>query len=282
MSRKRDGPVSPLKILLAFMTCGLSLPFVGIRKKVREIKANDKFNSPKSCVNNTQWPPAHLDVKDKWFFPGYLTNAQAIALSALAVMFLLMGAFQLSVVAYIIMLALSDHNKKKQVAAEEERRCSIECQKQLPYNEETQQGTAGKQNRQQNQPETEMERVDRMDGHAFEYYVADLLRHIGYINVEVTKGSGDQGVDVLAEKDGIRYAIQCKNYSHALGNTPVQEVAAGRDFYNCHVGVVITNNHFTSSGKELAQKVRVLLWDRDVLEQMIKQARLENQNVCTG
>lgn len=106
---------------------------------------------------------------------------------------------------------------------------------------------------------------DNMDGHEFEYWCADLLKKLNYKNVHVTPGSGDQGVDVLAEKDGIKYAIQCKCYSHDLGNTPVQEVNAGKTMYNCHVGVVMTNRYFTKGAKELASKTGVLLWDRDTL-----------------
>ena len=48
---------------------------------------------------------------------------------------------------------------------------------------------------------------DDMDGWEFEEYVGDLLIKDGYIHVEVTRGSGDQGVDVLAERDGVSYAI---------------------------------------------------------------------------
>ena len=48
--------------------------------------------------------------------------------------------------------------------------------------------------------------IDNMDGQSFEYFCADLLRANGFANVEVTKGSGDQGVDILAVKDEIHYA----------------------------------------------------------------------------
>lgn len=106
-------------------------------------------------------------------------------------------------------------------------------------------------------------RIDLMEGHEFEHWCANLLSNIGYANVSVTQGSGDQGVDVLAEKDGVRYAIQCKCYSKDLGNSPVQEVVAGRKFYHCHLGAVITNQHFTKGAKELAAETGVLLWDRD-------------------
>lgn len=70
--------------------------------------------------------------------------------------------------------------------------------------------------------------VDGMDGHQFERFCADLLRKNGFVDVKITPGSGDQGVDIIAVKNGIRYAIQCKNYSSPLGNTPIQEVCAGK------------------------------------------------------
>ena len=41
-----------------------------------------------------------------------------------------------------------------------------------------------------------------MDGHEFEYFCADLLEQRGFVEVEVTRGSGDYGIDILAEKDG--------------------------------------------------------------------------------
>lgn len=105
--------------------------------------------------------------------------------------------------------------------------------------------------------------IDLMEGHDFEYWSASLLRKIGFTHVEVTPGSGDQGVDILAQKEGVKYAIQCKRYSHDLGNKPVQEVHAGKSMYNCHVGTVITNQYFTAGAKELAKATGVLLWDRE-------------------
>lgn len=112
--------------------------------------------------------------------------------------------------------------------------------------------------------------IDYMEGHEFEYWCADLLRKNGFINVEVTPGSGDQGVDILAEKDDIRYAIQCKCYTSDLGNTPVQEVYTGKAVYNCQVGAVMTNRYFTAGAKNAAAATGVLLWDRDKLASMLR------------
>lgn len=121
--------------------------------------------------------------------------------------------------------------------------------------------------------------IDLMEGHAFEYWCADLLSKLGYVDVTVTKGSGDQGVDVLAQKDGIKYAIQCKCYSSNLGNTPVQEVNTGKLIYHCHVGAVMTNRYFTSGAKEAAEATGVLLWDRDWIANSLKSIAPQSTSV---
>lgn len=116
------------------------------------------------------------------------------------------------------------------------------------------------------------ELIDSMDGLQFERYCADLLEKNGYENVSVTSGSGDQGVDVIAYRDGIKYGIQCKCYSSTIGNRAVQEVFTGKTFYQCHVGIVLTNNYFTPAAIELAQRSGIILWNRDKLLQLIENA----------
>ena len=111
-----------------------------------------------------------------------------------------------------------------------------------------------------------------MEGHDFEYYCADLLRKNGFENVEVTKGSGDHGIDILAEKDGITYAIQCKCYSSNIGNAAVQQAHTGKSIYKKDIAVVLTNRYFTAQAKEEAAVLGVKLWDRDKLNSMIEKS----------
>ena len=128
---------------------------------------------------------------------------------------------------------------------------------------------------------TTMSRIDTMDGHDFEHFTAELLKKLGYEGVKVTPGSGDQGVDVIAVKDGKKYAIQCKRYGQKLGNKPVQEVHAGKTIYGCSVAVVLTNNYFTEGGKEAARALGVELWDRDKLERMLTYAaHMAGRSTC--
>lgn len=122
----------------------------------------------------------------------------------------------------------------------------------------------------------ELQKIDAMEGHDFEHWCAGLLKKNGFSDVEVTRGSGDQGVDVLAKFGDAKYAIQCKCYSSDLGNKPVQEVNAGKTFYHCHIGVVMTNRYFTAGAKKIAEATGVLLWDRDTLIRFIKNGGRSN------
>ncbi len=113
--------------------------------------------------------------------------------------------------------------------------------------------------------------MDEMEGHEFEYFCAELLSKRGFCEVEVTKGSGDYGVDILAEKDGVTYAIQCKAYTTPVGVKAVQEAYAGRDYYDRMVGAVLTNQYFTKPAVEAAKKLKILLWDRGYLDEMMEE-----------
>lgn len=115
-----------------------------------------------------------------------------------------------------------------------------------------------------------LRRLDDMDGHDFEYACADILKMNGFKKVRVTQGSGDFGVDITAEKGGKKYAVQCKRYNHKLDNKPIQEVKTGLAYYGCDIGAVMTNQTFTEPAKSLAQANEIELWDRSVLEKMIR------------
>ena len=110
-----------------------------------------------------------------------------------------------------------------------------------------------------------------MEGHEFEFFCADLLRDRGFVEVEVTRGSGDYGIDILAEKDGVTYAIQCKRYGPPVGVKAIQEAYAGRDYYDRMVGAVMTNQYFTAPAVQAAKKLKILLWDRGYLEGIMEE-----------
>lgn len=112
--------------------------------------------------------------------------------------------------------------------------------------------------------------IDILSGIQFECFCADLLSKNGFLNVTTTQGSGDHGIDILAEKDDVSYAIQCKCYSGNIGNSAIQQALAGKNFYKKDIAVVLTNQYFTHQAKEEAEVFGVKLWDRDKLTDLIQ------------
>lgn len=115
-------------------------------------------------------------------------------------------------------------------------------------------------------------RCRKLSGEEFEEYIALLLGDIGFREIELTRASGDQGVDVLCARAGKRFAVQCKNYQGAVGNAAVQEAFAGAQFYGCDVAAVVCPGSFTPAARELAASTGVRLWDGAWLTRMMKRS----------
>ena len=113
-------------------------------------------------------------------------------------------------------------------------------------------------------------RCMRLTGFEFEEYMAQVLKDNGFRHVEVTVECGDQGVDILAVRNGKTYAIQCKNYVDLVGNKAVQEAYAGAQYYGCDIPVVVCPTDFTIPARELAESTGVELWDGERLSHMMR------------
>lgn len=122
--------------------------------------------------------------------------------------------------------------------------------------------------------------IDQMDGHEFEWFVAKVLAKIGFQNVQVTKASGDYGVDIIAYDNGVKCAFQCKRYTGTLGLKPIQEVSAGARYYGASVAYVITNSHFSANAANLANRLGVKLWDRNSLNYLINRINEIERNIA--
>lgn len=100
-----------------------------------------------------------------------------------------------------------------------------------------------------------------MSGWDFEHYCADCLLKKGFTKAEVTSGSGDHGVDIIAEQNGIRFGIQCKLYQGQISNKAVQEAYTGASYYDCDVAVIMSNSELTKQAQIEAKKLRVKFWN---------------------
>lgn len=116
--------------------------------------------------------------------------------------------------------------------------------------------------------------IENVSPLAYETMCAEILSDAGW-KARTTRGSGDQGVDVVAEKDGEKVVIQCKLYSRPVGNKAVQEISAGKSYYGARHAAVVSNQVFTPSAKELAQSTGVLLLHHEELSELEERIRRE-------
>jgi restriction system protein len=108
---------------------------------------------------------------------------------------------------------------------------------------------------------------DSMSGADFEAFCAGILSKSGW-TTRLTKGSGDQGVDIVAERGGMRLVVQCKRYAGPVGNGAVQEIIAGRAFEKADMAAVVTTSSFTTAAQALAASADVRLVHVSDLERL--------------
>ena len=118
--------------------------------------------------------------------------------------------------------------------------------------------------------EDDLQYCENMGGLEYEEFIKNCFIKNG-CEAQVTKASGDQGVDVLAEIGDKRIAVQCKHYNSKVGNDAIQQVYSAKDFFDCDIAVVISNNYFTNQAKQLASKLGVSLLHHEDIEEFISE-----------
>lgn len=112
--------------------------------------------------------------------------------------------------------------------------------------------------------------IDKMSGTEFEDFLAQLLKKSGY-KVEQVGGIADYGADLIIEKENIRTAVQAKCWKTPITVKAIQEINTAKAHYNATEAMAITNSHFTSNAKTLANENHVQLVDRAKLASLILQ-----------
>ena len=99
-----------------------------------------------------------------------------------------------------------------------------------------------------------------LSGYQFEKEVAKLYEAHGY-DVQVTKGSGDGGIDIFLEKAGRRYGVQCKNHHKAIGPAAIRDLYGAMSHEGLDAGIFIASSGYTKGAKEFARNKAITLLD---------------------
>ncbi|MEL4026276.1 restriction endonuclease [Lysinibacillus endophyticus] len=113
----------------------------------------------------------------------------------------------------------------------------------------------------------ELHEIDEMTGQEFERYLKQLYERHGY-KVKLTKKSKDYGADLILKKGKKTFVVQAKCLNKKAGIRAVQEVAGAIKHYRADVGIVVTNQYYTTPAKNLAKSNGIQLINRDELDKM--------------
>lgn len=118
-----------------------------------------------------------------------------------------------------------------------------------------------------------LEGLRRLSPSGFEEYIGDLFEGLGYQRVNIRGGSGDQGVDILAEKDGERVAIQCKRYKGMVGPHAVRDLMGAMGSADAQRGLLITTGVFSIQAEKMVGEAQIEMIDGNKLIEVIAEAR---------
>jgi restriction system protein len=117
--------------------------------------------------------------------------------------------------------------------------------------------------------------LQSMDPYVFEKHVARVYESLGY-TTQVTKGSGDGGVDIVATRNGTRTVIQCKRYAtdNKVGAPEIQMLYGAMAHDGASSAKFVTTSSFTDQARAAASKLSIELIDGNQLLNLIRQAGL--------
>lgn len=117
-----------------------------------------------------------------------------------------------------------------------------------------------------------VEKLYGLSPREFEEYIAELFKALGYEKVTLTPASNDKGVDVLAEYQSTRVAIQCKKYKGLVGSPEIQAFLGAMRHAEAHKGFYVTTGTFSIEAEKIASEHPIELVDSIALGKLIQKA----------
>jgi hypothetical protein len=125
-----------------------------------------------------------------------------------------------------------------------------------------------------------MRHFDTMTGYEFEKFVYDIFIKLGF-RVQITKASGDGGIDLIAHHDGLifkgKYLIQCKRWKNNVGEPELRDLYGTTVSENALKGILVTTSSFTKQAQEFSRGKNLELIDGVGLSKLIESIQDENE-----
>ena len=115
-----------------------------------------------------------------------------------------------------------------------------------------------KREEQKNEKQKQYTYWSSLDPYKFEIEIAALYQKLGY-TAEVTKGSGDGGIDIVLSKDGTNGIVQCKRYNSKVGPATIRDLYGTMQHGKWRFGYVVCPAGFSAKAFEFSKNKNIKL-----------------------
>ena len=128
--------------------------------------------------------------------------------------------------------------------------------------------------RRKSDQQTSLEDIRKLSCQQFEIIIGEAFRRLGYRVIENGGGGADGGIDLVLDREGQRFLVQCKQWKVLkVGVKPIRELAGVMSAKGVRDGFFVTSGTYTEEAREFAEEAGISLVDVDSLQRMVRAVR---------
>jgi restriction system protein len=119
-----------------------------------------------------------------------------------------------------------------------------------------------------------IEDIRNLSWRQFESIIGEGFRRRGFTVLENGGGGADGGVDLVLQRDGKKFYVQCKQWkARKIGVKPVRELFGVISARDAEGGFFVASGAYTREARQFANECGIELIDGPALERMVLEAR---------
>lgn len=115
-----------------------------------------------------------------------------------------------------------------------------------------------------------IESIRKLSWQRFEMIIGEVFRRLGYAVVENGLGGADGGVDLILDRDGTKFFVQCKQWkSTNVGVKAIRELAGVMSVRKVTHGFFVSSGTYTDEARRFAADTNISLIDGIALGRLV-------------
>ncbi|MBQ0140635.1 MAG: hypothetical protein KBT36_15230 [Kurthia sp.] len=111
--------------------------------------------------------------------------------------------------------------------------------------------------------------VEVMTEYELSIYYARLIQHLGYENVKFYVPIESYGINLIAEKDGVKSAFMVIKDARRLNAQSISHLAIGRAYYDCEKASILLHGEASKEMQQFAHEMVIQCWDMKKIEEKL-------------